>query len=63
MFSTSEKIANNKQISDYMRNKKIQYNIEQPISIHAQRRTLNSKMENQGVSDAVRDSLVGIRNM
>lgn len=59
VFSTSKGAANNRQISDYMFNKKKQYNIKQPISIHAQRRTINSRMENAGVSATVRASLLG----
>ena len=59
VFSTSKGAANNRQISDYMFNKKKQYNIDHPISIHAQRRTINSRMENNGVSASVRASLLG----
>ena len=59
VFSTAKGAANNRQISDYLFNKKKQYKIQQPISIHAQRRTINSRMENAGVSTAIRASLLG----
>ena len=59
VFSTAKGASNKRQISDYMYNKKVQYKIDQPVSIHAQRRTLNSKMENAGVSNSVRASLLG----
>ena len=59
VFSTEDGFASVRQISDYMQNKRAQYKIKQPVSIHAQRRTINSRMENQGISDAIRSSLLG----
>lgn len=59
VFSTKDGFTNSKQISDYMQNKKAQYKIAQPISIHAQRRTINSRMENSGVSGAIRSAILG----
>ena len=59
VFSTKDGFNNVKQISDYMQNKKVQYKIQQPISIHAQRRTINSRMASQGVADVVRASILG----
>jgi len=59
VFSTADDAANKKKISDYMQNKRVQYKIKQPVSIHAQRRTLNSKLENNGVSTTVRTSILG----
>jgi integrase len=59
VFSTKDGFNNVKQISDYMQIKKVQYKIQQPISIHAQRRTINSRMASQGVADVVRASILG----
>ena len=58
VFSTETGAANKRQISDYMYNKKIQYGISQPVSIHAERRTLNSTMEAEGIPAAVRSAIL-----
>ena len=59
VFSTKHGSSTNRQISDYLQNKRLQYKISQPVSIHAERRTLNSRMAAQGVSTAMRASLLG----
>lgn len=47
------------QIRNYLQNKRQQYKIVQPVSIHAARRTLNSRMAAQGVPTFTRASLLG----
>ena len=59
VFSNGKRVPTNKQLSDYLMNKKKQYGIEIPVSIHAARRTLNSTMAAQGVSVDLRASLLG----
>ena len=59
VFSTAKKASTNKQLSDYLMNKRKQYGITIPVSIHAARRTLNSNMAAQGVSVDLRASLLG----
>ena len=59
VFSNGKGFSTNRQLSDYLQNKKQQYKITQPISIHAQRRTLNSNMAAQGVSASVRATILG----
>ena len=59
VFSTDGKIATNRELSDYLFNKKAQYKIDEPVSLHAIRRTLNSKMEANGVQATLRSALLG----
>ena len=59
VFSNGEAACTNRQISDYLQNKRQQYKIVQPVSIHAARRTLNSRMAAQGVPASTRASLLG----
>lgn len=59
VFSNGAAACTNRQISDYLQNKRQQYKIVQPVSIHAARRTLNSKMAAQGVPTFTRASLLG----
>ena len=59
VFSNGKGFSTNRQLSDYLQNKKQQYKITQPISVHAQRRTLNSNMAAQGVSASVRATILG----
>ena len=51
--------SGNRELSDYLFNKKEQYKIAEPVSLHAIRRTLNSKMDVNGVPPSVRSSLLG----
>ena len=59
VFSNGKGFYTNRQLSDYFRNKRQRYKITQPVSIHAERRTLNSNMAAQGVSVDVRSMLLG----
>lgn len=59
VFSTSEGYCTSRSISDYMYNKRVQYKIKQPISIHAQRRTVNSRMDEIGVPTSIRSVILG----
>ncbi len=59
VFSNGKAACTNRQISDYLQNKRQQYKIVQPVSIHAARRTLNSRMAVQGVPASTRASLLG----
>ena len=59
VFSNGEAACTNRQISDYLQNKRQQYKIVQPVSIHAARRTLNSRMAAQGVPASTRAALLG----
>ena len=59
VFSNAKGFSSNRQIGDYLQNKKIQLKLDRPISIHAERRTLNSRMAAQGVSETVRANLLG----
>ena len=59
VFSNAKGFSSNRQIGDYLQNKKVQLKTDKPLSIHAERRTLNSKMAAQGVSETVRAALLG----
>lgn len=59
VFSTAKGFSSNRQLGDYLQNKRIQLKLDHHVSIHAERRTLNSKMAAQGVSETIRASILG----